>query len=144
MKKLKLVADPRSAHAYICEHHKQMIQSIRGAQPSSNKRKRKDHDDDELSNDFPCGSNSPPIDNGRTMGLSMNNNTNTKTNNKNNNNNNHHSLISGYDFDLSGFQLSALRRYKKHFHIYAKPGINKTQLADVSFVCFWLKLTVGN
>ncbi|KAH7645473.1 sap30-like protein [Dermatophagoides farinae] len=59
-RKLQLIVDPRSSHAYICEHHKQIIQSIR----TSGKRKRKDggsviggHDDglidDELSlNDF--------------------------------------------------------------------------------------------
>ena len=92
-----------------------MIQNNR----TTNKRKRKDHDDDELSNDFPCGTNSPPIDNGRTLNLSLNNN--------------HHSITSGYDFDLSGFQLPTLRRYKKHFHISTKPGLNKTQLAEVSF-----------
>jgi hypothetical protein len=33
--------------------------------------------------------------------------------------------------DLASLQVNALRRYKKHFHVQAKPGLNKQQLAEV-------------
>ena len=122
-----------------------MIQNVR----TTNKRKRKDHDDDELSNDFACGSNSPPIgpggggggpgndnSNGRTLNLSnINNNNNNAANN-----NNHHSILTGFDYDLSGFQLSALRRYKKYYHVQTKPGLNKNQLAEVCFFYTFLDI----
>ena len=33
--------------------------------------------------------------------------------------------------DLSSLQMNTLRRYKKHYRVPTKPGINKSQLADV-------------
>ena len=32
--------------------------------------------------------------------------------------------------DLGALALGTLRRYKKHFHVPAKPGMNKQQLAE--------------
>jgi len=34
------------------------------------------------------------------------------------------------DVDLFQLQMNTLRRYKKHFKVTSRPGINKTQLAD--------------
>lgn len=39
------------------------------------------------------------------------------------------SLAAG-DLDLSCLQVNTLRRYKKHFHVQAKPGLNKQMLAE--------------
>ena len=30
------------------------------------------------------------------------------------------------------FQVNTLRRYKKHYKVPSRPGLNKAQLADVS------------
>ncbi|CAG2160181.1 unnamed protein product [Oppiella nova] len=91
-RKLRLTLDQRSNHSYICEHHKQMIQSMR----TSNKRKRKDSDDD----------NEMVIDtDGHTGG-------------------------GAHDVDLQALQVNTLRRYKKHYRIQTRPGINKSQLAE--------------
>lgn len=92
-RKLRLTVDQRSHHSYICDHHKQMIQSIR----SSNKRKRKDSEDDDL-----------PDNEGHSSGPS-----------------------SGQDVDLLALQVNTLRRYKKHYRIQTRPGLNKSQLAEV-------------
>lgn len=93
-RKLRLTVDLRSHHTYICEHHKQMIQSIR----SSNKRKRKDSEDDDITAD----------NEGHTSGQT-----------------------SGQDVDLLALQVNTLRRYKKHYRIQTRPGLNKSQLAEV-------------
>ena len=92
-RKLRLTVDQRSHHSYICEHHKQMIQSMR----SSNKRKRKDTDDEDTAGDeaHPTGQSS------------------------------------GQDVDLLALQVNTLRRYKKHYRIQTRPGLNKSQLAEV-------------
>jgi len=34
--------------------------------------------------------------------------------------------------DLYQLQVNTLRRYKKHFKIPTRPGLNKAQLAEVS------------
>ena len=47
-----------------------------------------------------------------------------------------HHTINKYvstEIDLHSLQVSTLRRYKKHFKISTKPGLNKNQLAEVSF-----------
>lgn len=36
------------------------------------------------------------------------------------------------DIDWFQLQVNTLRRYKKHFKIPTRPGLNKAQLADVS------------
>lgn len=36
----------------------------------------------------------------------------------------------GPQIDLLSLPVNALRRYKKHFHIQARPGVNKPQLAE--------------
>lgn len=35
--------------------------------------------------------------------------------------------------DLASLQVNTLRRYKKHFHVPAKPGLNKQQLAETVY-----------
>ena len=97
-RKLRLTVDQRSHHMYICEHHKQMIQSIR----SSNKRKRKDSEDD---NDTTADNDGHPSAGGGQS--------------------------SGQDVDLLALQVNTLRRYKKHYRIQTRPGLNKSQLAEV-------------
>lgn len=105
-RKLRLAVDRHTTHTYICEHHKQIIQSIR----TSGKRKRKDddngNDDDFQDRNDPYGSSS--------------------------------FASSIYDIDLQTLQVSTLRRYKKHFRVQTKPGLNKTQLAEVCcYVLTW-------
>lgn len=102
-RKLRLAVDRHTTHTYICEHHKQIIQSIR----TSGKRKRKDDDNGNDEDDFhdrndPYGSSSY-----KSFASSI------------------------YDIDLQTLQVSTLRRYKKHFRVQTKPGLNKTQLAEV-------------
>lgn len=87
-RKLHLSIDHRAGHAYICEYHKGIIQSIR-----TGKRKRKDSDDDN-SNDMDGDSSLP-------------------------------------DVDLLSLQVNTLRRYKRHYRIQTRPGLNKSQLAEV-------------
>ena len=41
------------------------------------------------------------------------------------------------EVDLYQLQVNTLRRYKKHYRIPTRPGLNKAQLADVSFVKVW-------
>jgi len=36
------------------------------------------------------------------------------------------------DVDLFQLQVNTLRRYKRHFKVSTRPGLNKAQLADVS------------
>lgn len=82
-RKLKLHMDGAARHIYICDHHKNMIQSFRA------KRKRKDSEDDsaETDSEYP-------------------------------------------DVDLFQLQVNTLRRYKKHYKVPVRQGMNKSQLAD--------------
>ncbi|KAJ6224470.1 hypothetical protein RDWZM_003015 [Blomia tropicalis] len=112
-RKLRLQEDSRSSHRYICEHHKQMIQSIRTI---GKKKKRKDDDDDEL-NDLHGNDSSNDIS---SHPLSLNTNSSHKS----------YSSSSMYDIDLHTLQVSTLRRYKRHFRLSTKPGLNKNQLAE--------------
>ena len=36
------------------------------------------------------------------------------------------------EVDLFQLQVNTLRRYKKHYKVTSRPGLNKAQLADVS------------
>lgn len=116
-RKLRLSVDTRTSHTYICEHHKQIIQSIR----TSGKRKRKDDDhanDDDMSiNDF-HDSNDHHSGGGHSMGFGLSSMKSYSSN-------------SLYDVDLHSLQVNTLRRYKRHYRISTKPGLNKTQLAEV-------------
>ena len=76
----------QARHIYICDHHKELIQSLR------TKRKRKDSEDDSGETD----SEHPEV-------------------------------------DLYQLQVNTLRRYKKHYKVPVRQGLNKAQLADVSF-----------
>jgi len=81
-RKLKLHMNDNARHIYICDYHKDVIQSLRS------KRKRKDSDDDDETD-----SEHPEV-------------------------------------DLFQLQLNTLRRYKKHFKVHVRQGLNKAQLAD--------------
>lgn len=133
-KKLRLSIDNSARHVYICDHHKTMIQSVRGSErggqaSSSGKRKRAKDDNhdifdetgDMMSNMMPGGHHHHHSD----MGF--------------------HSSFFDSDYhahhqdggrkdphavDLASLQVNTLRRYKKHFHVPAKPGLNKQQLAE--------------
>uniref|UniRef100_A0A672R0N9 SAP30 like n=1 Tax=Sinocyclocheilus grahami TaxID=75366 RepID=A0A672R0N9_SINGR len=72
-------------HLYICDFHKNFIQSVR------NKRKRKTSDD---------GGESPDHD------------------------------VEVPEVDLFQLQVNTLRRYKRHYKIQTRPGLNKAQLAE--------------
>ncbi|MGH0137802.1 UNVERIFIED_CONTAM: hypothetical protein FKN15_034899 [Acipenser sinensis] len=84
-KKLKLDIDKSVRHLYICDFHKNFIQSIR------NKRKRKTSDD---------GGESPDHD------------------------------AEVPEVDLFQLQVNTLRRYKRHYKLQTRPGLNKAQLAE--------------
>lgn len=47
------------------------------------------------------------------------------------------------DVDLFQLQVNTLRRYKKHFKIPTRPGMNKAQLADVSRILSFNKLPIS-
>jgi histone deacetylase complex subunit SAP30 len=82
-RKLNLHMDNSARHIYICDYHKNLIQSMR------TKRKRKDSEDDSGETD----SEVPEV-------------------------------------DLFQLQVNTLRRYKKHYKVPSRPGLNKAQLAD--------------
>ncbi|KAL1252340.1 hypothetical protein QQF64_017033 [Cirrhinus molitorella] len=84
-RKLKLDIDKSVRHLYICDFHKNFIQSVR------NKRKRKTSDD---------GGESPDHD------------------------------VEVPEVDLFQLQVNTLRRYKRHYKIQTRPGLNKAQLAE--------------
>ncbi|XP_042306944.1 histone deacetylase complex subunit SAP30L isoform X2 [Sceloporus undulatus] len=84
-KKLRLDIDKSVRHLYICDFHKNFIQSVR------NKRKRKTSDD---------GGDSPEHD------------------------------IDVPEVDLFQLQVNTLRRYKRHYKLQTRPGLNKAQLAE--------------
>ncbi|CAH2300503.1 histone deacetylase complex subunit SAP30 [Pelobates cultripes] len=86
-KKVKIDLDKTARHLYICEFHKNTIQSLR------NKRKRKGSDDD--------GGDSPIHDTDIP------------------------------EVDLFQLQVNTLRRYKRHFKLQARPGLNKAQLVEI-------------
>lgn len=107
-KKLRLTIDNTARHVYICDHHKNMIQSIRLCV----KKKRKDSCEEEN------GTNSN--DDSMFMMFNANNHPSAYNN-------------SPEDYpmvDLSTLQMNTLRRYKKYYRVQTKPGINKSQLAD--------------
>ncbi|ESP01823.1 hypothetical protein LOTGIDRAFT_200055 [Lottia gigantea] len=84
-RKLKLIRDDSATHIYICDVHKNMIQSVRS------KRKRKDSEDDR---------GSPEVDEDVP------------------------------DIDFFQMPVNTLRRYKRHYKIPTRQGLNKAQLAD--------------
>ncbi|XP_031569951.1 histone deacetylase complex subunit SAP30L-like [Actinia tenebrosa] len=77
-RKLKLSLDTSARHIYICDYHKNMIQSVRS------KRKRKESDDEHDSTDV----------------------------------------------DFCSLQVNTLRRYKRHYKLQTRPGLNKAQLVE--------------
>lgn len=81
------VAEAWARHLYICDYHKNLIQSVR------NRRKRKGSDDD--------GGDSPVQD------------------------------IDTPEVDLYQLQVNTLRRYKRHFKLPTRPGLNKAQLVEI-------------
>ncbi|XP_039732033.1 histone deacetylase complex subunit SAP30 isoform X3 [Pteropus medius] len=89
-KKVKIELDKSVRHLYICDYHKNLIQSVR------NRRKRKGSDDD--------GGDSPVQD------------------------------IDTPEVDLYQLQVNTLRRYKRHFKLPTRPGLNKAQLVEVNKV----------
>lgn len=84
-RKLKLERDDSVSHIYICDYHKNVIQSVRS------KRKRRDSDDErgsaDLEEDLP-------------------------------------------EIDFFQMPVNTLRRYKRHFKLSTRPGMNKAQLSD--------------
>jgi histone deacetylase complex subunit SAP30 len=107
-RKLRLTIDESAGHIYICDHHKNIIQSMR----SISKRKRKDEEEDANSND------EYSFHNTSAANQSLN--------------------CSNYDYDdaassvdLSSLQVNTLRRYKRYYRVSTKPGLNKSQLAEV-------------
>ncbi|KAM4673402.1 histone deacetylase complex subunit SAP30 isoform 1-T1 [Amazona ochrocephala] len=88
-KKVKIELDKSARHLYICDFHKNLIQSVR------NRRKRKGSDDD---------GDSPVQD------------------------------IDTPEVDLYQLQVNTLRRYKRHFKLQTRPGLNKAQLVELMFI----------
>ncbi|XP_029815303.1 histone deacetylase complex subunit SAP30 [Manacus vitellinus] len=82
----KRMARDMARHLYICDFHKNLIQSVR------NRRKRKGSDDD---------GDSPVQD------------------------------IDTPEVDLYQLQVNTLRRYKRHFKLQTRPGLNKAQLVEI-------------
>jgi len=117
-RKLRLIVAPHASHTYICEHHKQIIQSHR----TGGKRKRKDEDysvdDDLIINDFHPNDSSNDL---MSHAMGLNASSSYKS---------YNIPASPYDIDLHSLQVNTLRRYKRYYRIATKPGLNKTQLAE--------------
>ena len=45
--------------------------------------------------------------------------------------------VRALQIDFSQLQMNTLRRYKRHFKLQVKPGMNKAQLAEVSSMCWF-------
>ena len=73
------------SHIYICDQHKNMIQSARS------RRRRRDSEEAEEETEQP-------------------------------------------EIDLYNLQINTLRRYKRHYGLSSRPGLNKAQLAEVNHV----------
>jgi len=99
-KRLRLSIDNTARHIYICDHHKNMIQSVR----VSTKRKRKDSENDDNSND---GFGFTGYENSRDS-----------------------TTAEGPQVDLGTLHVNALKRYKKHYRIQTRPGSNKSHLVE--------------
>lgn len=48
------------------------------------------------------------------------------------------------EVDLFQLQVNTLRRYKKHFKVATRPGLNKAQLADVRYSSIFQKVNYCN
>lgn len=168
-KKLRLSIDNSARHVYICDHHKNMIQSIR----SCVRRRRKDSCEDENgtnSNDgyssfvdnrgnlinqtnvsgpangsasFASGSGIGGGVGGSGVGLGVgvgggsgiasgigSSNTGSGVGRNDLSSNNNPSNEDLPQVDLSTLQMNTLRRYKRHYRVQTRPGINKSSLAD--------------
>lgn len=128
---MQLVIDPRVSHTYICEYHKQIIQSIR----ASNKRKRKEEENMGGGGGAGAGEEEQSMD--YTVYENYNDPINAGSGNYNKGNysgSNNFNGSSSQEVSLHVLQMGALRKYKKHFQISTKQGINKNQLAEVSCV----------
>lgn len=129
---MQLSVDSRTSHTYICEHHKQIIQSIR----TNGRRKRHDDgigvDDDLFSiNDLNGMNDSPSND------LSSSNHHNHHSASSNHHNHHrtshHHSKLDRDNLmtDFNNLSVNTLRKYKRFYRLPIKHGVNKNQLADV-------------
>ncbi|XP_058806853.1 histone deacetylase complex subunit SAP30 homolog [Phymastichus coffea] len=87
-RRLKLNLDSMARHIYMCDYHKQVIQSARTKQQHQRRRKESDDDSGETDQDVP-------------------------------------------EVDLYQLHAGTLRRYKRHYKLQTKPGLNKAQLADI-------------
>ncbi|XP_009880327.1 PREDICTED: histone deacetylase complex subunit SAP30 [Charadrius vociferus] len=85
-RKQRITKHKTARHLYICDFHKNLIQSVR------NRRKRKGSDDD---------GDSPVQD------------------------------VDAPEVDLYQLQVNTLRRYKRHFKLQTRPGLNKAQLVEI-------------
>ncbi|KAF5923489.1 hypothetical protein HPG69_006660, partial [Diceros bicornis minor] len=95
-KKVKIELDKSARHLYICDYHKNLIQSVR------NRRKRKGSDDD--GGDSPVQDiDTPEVDASFWI----------------------------LNVDLYQLQVNTLRRYKRHFKLPTRPGLNKAQLVEI-------------
>lgn len=109
-RKLRLSIDESARHIYICDYHKNIIQSTR----SINKRKKKDDDDDNSIDEY-SGFNSMNYD-----------------------------MDDLPVVDLSSLQVNTLRRYKRHYRVTTKPGLNKSQLVEVSLILLFNWFSIIN
>ena len=110
-RRLKLTADNSARHSYICDYHKNRIQSVR-----SKRRRRKDSEDD--SNETDMDTESTKLDSiyGKSPSSSS-------------------SSMPVPEVDLVQLQMNTLRRYKRHYKVSARQGLNKSQLAEVRGNC---------
>ena len=98
----------QARHIYICDYHKSLIQSVRVRQ-----RKRKDSEDD----------SNAETDHHPQETVSRDHRD-------------HHR--DAPEVDLFQLQINTLRRYKRHYKVPTRPGLNKAQLAEVwTFFSFY-------
>lgn len=100
-RKLRLHMDSSARHIYICDYHKGLIQSVRVRQ-----RKRKDSEDDSNETDR------DPLSSVHNMHQEPPSHRDTP------------------EVDLFQLQINTLRRYKRHYKVPTRPGLNKAQLAE--------------
>lgn len=160
LRKLNYTLDPDVRHAYICEYHKTVIQSARKspahareihAATTATAANRTNFNDvsinarqqnvgllshHQLNNHgiTPVTPNSPSVRAAAAVGYSHYPGPSLGPIDalppSLDNGDNGSSTSSAMDVDLYQLQVNTLRRYKRHFRVQTRPGLNKLQLAD--------------
>lgn len=112
-KGMNITLDPTVRHTYICEHHKAVITVAKKAPTIA----REPAQVRQVNNSKGVGAYAQHVN--QTGGDNIASASGSSSGGG-----------GGVDVDLQQLQVNTLRRYKRHFRIQTKPGLNKMQLAE--------------